>query len=67
VSAAGAAFRRTRGVQRRTEHFAPGYGRRTTGTRTRSIVKAARRTAGGTRAFASGLHPRHANGRFRRR
>jgi hypothetical protein len=65
--AVSGAFRKVRGVQRRSQHFATGYGTRTSGRRTRPIVRAARRTGRGARAFASGLHPRAANGRFRRK
>lgn len=51
--AVSGAFRKTRGAQRRSQHYGQGYGTRTTGRRTRSIVPAARRTARGVRAFVT--------------
>lgn len=62
-----AAFRKMRKVHSVSEYAGQGAGRRTTSRGSRRIAKPARRTARGTRTFATALHPRHANGRFRRR
>ena len=67
ISVKGAAVRRELSTRRRTEHYAPGYGKRTAGGKTKRIVKPARRTGRGVRSFVSALHPRAANGRFKRK
>jgi hypothetical protein len=67
LSAPHGAFRRMRKVHSVSQYAGEGAGRRTTVRGSRRIAKPARRTGRGTRAFVTALHPRHANGRFRRK
>jgi hypothetical protein len=62
-----AAFRRTQKFRSVSQYAGEGAGRRSTPRGSRRIVKPARRTSRGVRAFVSAAHPRAANGRFRRR